>query len=524
MKEDNAAPRFTFISAGVFWLIVIIVSAWFNIDEAKKNIDNNVLEASRSFFKEIVTTRQWNAQHGGVYVKITENTQPNPYLDVPDRDIETADGVKLTMINPAYMTRQISEIAKSNDDVLYHITSSNPIRPANKADVWEERVLSNFENGNEEAFGLVSYLELNYYRYMAPLFVNESCMKCHEKQGYKIGEVRGGISVSIPADNFISTYRAQFVSISIWHFVFLMLGWGGIYLFGKRIYLQYSTIHSTNEELKKIDSLRKLELKKNIKLNKELDNKVKERTSELEIAKEKISMFLRSEKEINEMKTRFINLIHHEFKTPLTVVLSSSEIIKVLSSNKQNCELSDHLSKINTAVKNMDKLLSYVQYFQQSNKMLKEFSPEKFDIIETINFIIKSRPEKYTDRQITFKHNGCQSFTFYSDKKLFEYIVREVITNALKFSPKNSVVNVVLDSGPESFLIIIKDDGDGIHGDDLPKIMDPFYKQADKIGIDSGLGLGLSIVKKYIEIMGGNIEITSKKCEGTTVTLNFNIK
>ena len=85
-----------------------------------------------------------------MYVPVTAQTQPNPYLDDPERDVVTNNGLKLTKINPAYMTRQIAEIAKDKNLVWFHITSDNPIRPANFADQWEARALNLFLSGLEE--------------------------------------------------------------------------------------------------------------------------------------------------------------------------------------------------------------------------------------------------------------------------------------------------------------------------------------------------------------------------------------
>ena len=95
-------------------------------------------------------TRAWNAEHGGVYVPVSEKVQPNPYLEDPLRDIVTDKGVKLTKINPAYMTRQIARINSSQNNIKFHITSLKPIRPQNKPTSWEEKWLQSFEQGEVE--------------------------------------------------------------------------------------------------------------------------------------------------------------------------------------------------------------------------------------------------------------------------------------------------------------------------------------------------------------------------------------
>ena len=117
--------------------------------QIEEGIETLARERGSVLFRLVELTRDWNAQHGGVYVRVTENTQPNPYLEHPKRDLETVDGVRLTMVNPAFMTRQIAEIAEAADGVKYHITSLKPIRPANAADPWEAAALAGFEKNTQ---------------------------------------------------------------------------------------------------------------------------------------------------------------------------------------------------------------------------------------------------------------------------------------------------------------------------------------------------------------------------------------
>jgi len=190
----------TYIAIGVtIWLILVCFSAIWNISQFQQNQKQVYLESARSIFALIVSTREWNARHGGVYVPITDQIQPNTYLDVPNRDVKTTGGQALTLINPAFMTRLISEIHNQGNQVKFHITSLKPIRPENAAESWEVVALESFENGTQqEFFTYQSLVEIENFRYMAPLITQPSCLVCHEKQGYHVGDVRGGISITIP--------------------------------------------------------------------------------------------------------------------------------------------------------------------------------------------------------------------------------------------------------------------------------------------------------------------------------------
>jgi len=154
------------------------------------------VEGARNMFRMVLLTRNWNSSHGGIYVPVTPRTQPNPYLEVPRRDVMTTDGVALTMINPAYMTRLIGETAESASGAVFRLTSLRPIRPENAPDPWERQALHAFEQGAREMMGVEAGAEGGMLRYMAPLAVQESCLQCHRKQGYKVGDIRGGLSVS----------------------------------------------------------------------------------------------------------------------------------------------------------------------------------------------------------------------------------------------------------------------------------------------------------------------------------------
>jgi hypothetical protein len=155
-------------------------------------------ESARAYFQQIVVTWSWNSQHGGVYVEITEETLPNPYLKDADRDIVTKEGRRFTKINPAFMTRQIEEIAQKQGSYLFRITSLKPLNPRNKATEWETRALGSFEQGAGEASEIITMDDTEYFGYMAPLMVERSCLRCHQEQGYSVGDIRGGISVYIP--------------------------------------------------------------------------------------------------------------------------------------------------------------------------------------------------------------------------------------------------------------------------------------------------------------------------------------
>ncbi len=182
------------------WLLLIGTSLWWNLHQAATMRTDVAFESARALYQNIVLTRHWNATHGKVYVPVSDHTLPNPYLaDIPERDVHIDADTQLTMINPAYMTRQLSELAQLDTGVNFHITSLNPLRPENAPDSWEIEALQRFENGMNEVGEFFARDDgQTRFRYMAPLITEQACLACHGQQGYQQGDIRGGISVTLP--------------------------------------------------------------------------------------------------------------------------------------------------------------------------------------------------------------------------------------------------------------------------------------------------------------------------------------
>ena len=201
--------RFGWLIA-VVWTLVLGVSFSWNYFHERAAAQKAAKIAARAQFTKDVIYRRWNAGHGGVYAPISESTQPNPYLaHIPDRDIETAAGKKLTLVNPAYMTRQVHELGFKAEGVRGHITSLDPIRSANAPDTWEKRAVETFEKGGQEFSSVEMVDGRAHLRLMRPLITEKGCLKCHAQQGYKEGDVRGGISVSMPMEPYAAIAGKQ---------------------------------------------------------------------------------------------------------------------------------------------------------------------------------------------------------------------------------------------------------------------------------------------------------------------------
>ncbi len=235
-QKKNAAGITLFVWVlAVIWSIIVAASALWNIHQSNKRSYEMALIEAKNSYKKDIAYRRWNAMQGIVYVPTTEYTPPNPYLTVPERDVVTKDGKRLTMVNPAYMTRQVFELMQKDLGVLGHITSLNPIRPENKPDLWETRTLQLFNQGRKEFSSVEKINNKIYLRYMAPLITEKPCLKCHASQGYREGEIRGGISVSVPMDVFKAIARKDILWRAITHGLLWLIGLGVLAAGSRRV-------------------------------------------------------------------------------------------------------------------------------------------------------------------------------------------------------------------------------------------------------------------------------------------------
>lgn len=244
---------FFFCTIVFFWTGSVAISLLWNVYRIQTSMESLAYVTAKSSFEKDINYRYWNAKHGGVYVKIDQDTHPNPYLKIPERDLTTIHGIRLTLMNPSFMVREVFDIAKQNSEIQSHITSLKPINPNNTPADWERLALLQFEKGVKEVKGISE--DKNHFRLMKPLLVETACLKCHSSQGYKVGNVRGGISITVPMSPFQTEAELQYYSLTIGHFILWILGLIGS-KFGFDRYTQYQYSRKDAELHKKeLDSL-----------------------------------------------------------------------------------------------------------------------------------------------------------------------------------------------------------------------------------------------------------------------------
>lgn len=204
--------KFILVAMVVITIFISLIFFAFNM-RAEELTVSVIHQQAKSLFSQMILTRRWVTMHGGVYVKVRPGVDPNPYLtSLPGLkvNITDEDGQQYTLRNPGVVTREISELANRAGSYSLHISSLKPVNPkTNTPDDFERNALKQFEKGSLEAFTIEWRPEGSVYRYMAPLYYESTCNRCHSHQGYTNGDIRGGISVSIPMKEVYSKMLAN---------------------------------------------------------------------------------------------------------------------------------------------------------------------------------------------------------------------------------------------------------------------------------------------------------------------------
>jgi PAS domain S-box-containing protein len=262
------------------------------------------------------------------------------------------------------------------------------------------------------------------------------------------------------------------------------------------------------------------------KLNTQLEMKVEERTKILQQALQKLEQSqqelheaLDKERELSEIKSRFVSMASHEFRTPLSTVLSSASLLSKYKGEQEQDKRDRHINRIKDSVKHLNDILEDFLSLGKLDEGRIQADPCEFNLkellaetISDMKLLLKS------GQQIQLGFNGTE--LIYADKKLLKNILLNLISNASKFSPEGSPIEITSESAEGYETIKVTDHGIGISAEDQKHLFSSFFRGANALNIQ-GTGLGLHIVKRYTDLMKGTVHLQSILNEGTTITIRI---
>jgi len=430
----------------------------------KEIYSHETLARARLSFYNIVLTRRWNSNYKGVYVDKTEGMTSNPYLENPD--IESIDGKIYTKKNPALMTREISEISVREGIFSFRIMSAQPLNPNNIPDEFERIGLTLFEQGKTEYYNEVEENGKTFFRYIAPLYTEESCLACHGKQGYQIGSIRGGISITFNiTDLKRKMARNTYVRIAM-GLVTLFLLLFIIYFFVLRL-------------MKKVV-------------------------------------------ELDGLKNKFLGMAAHDLRNPLSSIGGLSQLILDEELGTVPEDQKEFLKMINETSEEMLVIVNDLLDISVIESGHFDLDLRKGSLGAQVSDRIRINQIIADKKNITVQLDLQDTPEIMFDHNRINQVLDNLLGNAIKFSKSDQSIYVSLSKHNDTVTVSVRDEGPGISEEDQKKLFGEFQKlSAQPTGNEKSTGLGLAIVKKIIEAHEGTIEVTSHLGEGTAFSFTL---
>lgn len=484
---------FIFFLLSLFFIIAMTIKETYN---AQENLFNESLKnKALSIFNLIVDMRHWNAMYDGVYLK-TEELSPNPYLE--PNFIKSKKDETLVWVNPAFMTRMISDIASQRDGFSLKITSNKLINKHNAPNEDEKKALDMFEENPNIPY--VWQIKENTFKFVGALKTEPDCLKCHSHQGYKVGDIRGGISVSFDITDEYNQLEELNKDYKQTLYYLVIAAIGAI------ITLLIHSIIKRKDDKKISDLNKSLEskLEELDDFNKTLHNKVK---IEVEKQREKEKLLIQQSKlaALGEM----IGNIAHQWRQPISAVSTIMMNIKwtAISKGVPKDFIDDKIKEANEQLNYMSQTIDDFRNFFKPDKQ-----KENFDVkIET------QKAYKIVEATLKNSHIDLQIFTssvykVYGYPNEFSQVILNLLSNAkdviIEREIKEPRIEINLYQNKNNIYCEISDNAGGIKEENMQKVFEPYFTTKDS----NGTGIGLYIAKEIIEKhMNGKLQIKNTK-------------
>lgn len=469
--------------------VLAVISAVLKVTNLHNQAIHLASEEANSNWNKDQAFRTWASDHGGVYVKVDEHTQPNPYLEhIPDRDIETITGDKLTLMNPAYIMKQMTDEFEASYGIKGKLTGQILINPANKADPWELSVLKQFAVGVEEVLEQVDIDGLPFLRLMRPMVMKESCIRCHGHLGFNVGDIRGGLSLSVPLTPYFEFARNSQIPILMTHIIVWMVGFLTIAYISHRKYLQ----DMEREHARQV-----------------LENTV----DQLLVAKTEAE-------EANEAKSEFLASMSHELRTPLNAVLGFAQMLEIDLDKPLEPAQKLHVARIKEGGNQLLGLVNDILDLARIESGHLTLTIESVSANNVVSDCLAMISHLAVENKITIidEIRDEPAVMLRTDQLRLNQILINLLSNAVKFNNSGGTVTVkgsVIENG--FYRISVTDTGIGISKADCTKIFNMFHRVGanSKIARD-GTGIGLTVTKLLVERLSGSIDVESDVGQGST--------
>lgn len=470
-------------------------------------------QQARMLYKQILLTRQWASDHNGLFVLKRRGIEKNPYLDLPT--VIDSKGHEYYLRNPAMITRELSSYADQGGLGHFRVTSLKPINPANTPDQFERSSMILFEQGQKENIEVVHSDKGRSVRFMAPLKVKDSCLQCHEQHGYSIGDIRGGLAITIPINWADTLIQSNSKSL-------LIIGIVSVLLVTISLFLMFET----------------LVVQRIAKLTEAMDLFPKRITYE-----SAFPSFYRDE--LDTLQNHFENfcdrlndsqeeLIKTRTQAHMSEKMASLGILTAGIAHEVNNPLGGMLNCVKTMREDPDNIDLHKRYLPLLDKGLRQIETTMKQLLNfgrtepltlrmvDINQLIRQCLEllQYKLKNIELELDVTVSKHYNLDIEALKQIIINIGLNAIQAMGDGGKLTIAAYEQDANLNLVFQDTGTGIADENLAHIFDPFFTTKD---VGEGTGLGLAVTYSLVTKMGGSIDVHSVVNHGTTISITLPI-
>lgn len=522
-------------------VVITLAVAFVLLDRMhQRQYEESMVQQARMLFRQVVITRMWIADHEGIFVEKLPWVQPNPYLENPQME---AVGKTYVKENPAMVTRELSEYSRKHAAYWFHITSLKPINPNNAPDTFERAALERL--GRKEAtehWGVEALEGKSSFRYIAPLLVEAACLKCHAKHGYKLGDVRGGISVTFPIDATLAMFKRERLLMAVLILVVaaalvlaLNIAMARVVVdplarlramasaFGKEATSEAPDAQShgmcegmSPDVMNPKDELQGLFLEfcrmRELIASHQRDQgrKIDEATAELTNLNERIALAMERYRGLSTRKSEFITSLTHELRTPLTSIKGAAGYLTERMQRPDiHCahsqELVPFLQIIDRNINRFIKLVEDAHNLEKIETGHLEMHEELVDLRTLLQEAQQELHDQAQRREILLELAPCPDPLWaMADPIRIRQVLDNLLINAIRHSPEADTVTMSGCTSGQWNIVTVHDQGQGLTPDKQRRVFEQFFKESK-----DGSGLGLTISKHIVEAHRGVIGVES---------------
>ena len=500
--------KFIILIGSVVVLSYGITFYWASFSQQQLVFDQAVRQA-RMLHKQILLTRKWVADHKGVFLMKTPGVESSPFLT--EAEISDESGRHYVKRNPAMVTRELSSYAQREGVSRFRVTSLNPLNKANAPDDFERSSLLLFEKGVPDVSKIMTSDNSRFLRYMAPLVVESSCLDCHREQGYVVGDIRGGLSITIPVD-------WAFANIARNNRLLLGIAIGTILVVGVLIFLMFEVLVVRRLDMLSTSMERYPEDGKVGSLPAgpdevgRLASKFADLCGRLTLSQQQLD---RAREQVFQNEKlfalgRLTAGIAHEINNPLG---GMQNCVKSMREDPDDRDMAQrYLVLLDKGLARIGRTVRQLLNFGRREPL----KLRRLDVDELVRDCFDLIAHSLKGIELRLDLNLAN--TYMVDGEALKQIIVNIGLNAVQAMPGGGVLVVHTKADESSIILTFTDTGCGIAAEYLSKIFDPFFTTKE---VGEGTGLGLSITYSLVQRMHGTVTVDSRVNQGTTFQVSI---